>query len=185
MTKRIRAKYNAIPTDKNPYLKKGWKPNKVTIRVGIVYMLTLIAALATFVALDQPVLVIEELLSGNPPFDIAIEEKPARRQETVHLLEVGLEDPPPHEELLRSHPREALVAAAGGGVGAGLLIDSPHHHSVPMTYTVVLVQGVDDRHLRQRVPGLAKEVVPHVVGVLEVHHVGLDRERARQVDDPE
>src|SRR5436190_731931 len=32
---RIRAAYNAIPTDKNPYLKKGFKPNKTTVRVGI------------------------------------------------------------------------------------------------------------------------------------------------------
>ena len=39
---RIRAAYNAIPTDKNPYLKKGWKPNKTTVRVGILYMLALI-----------------------------------------------------------------------------------------------------------------------------------------------
>ena len=43
---RIRAAYNAIPTDKNPYLKKGWKPNKKTVRVGILYMLTLIGVLA-------------------------------------------------------------------------------------------------------------------------------------------
>ncbi len=35
---RIRAQYNAIATDKNPYLKKGWKPNKKTVRVGILYM---------------------------------------------------------------------------------------------------------------------------------------------------
>ena len=31
---RIRAAYNAIPTDKNPYLKKGWRPNKIVVRVG-------------------------------------------------------------------------------------------------------------------------------------------------------
>ena len=43
---RIRAAYNAIPTDKNPYLKKGWKPNKTTVRVGILYMLALIGVLA-------------------------------------------------------------------------------------------------------------------------------------------
>ncbi len=53
---RIRAKYNAIPTDKNPYLKKGWKPCKTTIRIGIVYMLALIAVLTAFVRLESPVL---------------------------------------------------------------------------------------------------------------------------------
>src|SRR5262245_44148029 len=29
---RIRAAYNAIPTDKNPYLRKGWRPSKVAVR---------------------------------------------------------------------------------------------------------------------------------------------------------
>ena len=43
---RIRAAYNAMATDKNPYLKKGWKANNVPVRFGIVYMLTLIAVLA-------------------------------------------------------------------------------------------------------------------------------------------
>src|SRR5438477_5996979 len=53
---RIRAAYNAIPTDKNPYLKKGWKPNKTVVRVGILYMLALVATLATLVYLEAPLL---------------------------------------------------------------------------------------------------------------------------------
>jgi fatty acid desaturase len=53
---RIRAAYNAIPTDKNPYLKKGWKPNKTTVRVGILYMLSLIGVLAWFVYDENPLL---------------------------------------------------------------------------------------------------------------------------------
>ena len=53
---RIRAKYNAIATDKNPYLKKGWKPNKTTVRVGILYMIVLLATLTALVRLEQPVL---------------------------------------------------------------------------------------------------------------------------------
>jgi fatty acid desaturase len=53
---RIRAKYNAIPTDKNPYLKKGWKPGKTVVRVGIVYMAVLVAVLTTFVRLEEPLL---------------------------------------------------------------------------------------------------------------------------------
>jgi fatty acid desaturase len=54
---RIRAKYNAMATDKNPYLKKGWKSNNVPVRVGIVYMLTLIGVLAWFVY-DQNLLLL-------------------------------------------------------------------------------------------------------------------------------
>jgi fatty acid desaturase len=50
---RIRAKYNAIPTDKNPYLKKGWQPCKTTIRVGILYMLVLIGTLTALVRLEE------------------------------------------------------------------------------------------------------------------------------------
>ncbi|MBM4068560.1 MAG: fatty acid desaturase [Planctomycetes bacterium] len=53
---RIRAAYNAIPTDKNPYLKKGWRPCKTTVRVGIVYMLALIGTLTAFVRLEEPLL---------------------------------------------------------------------------------------------------------------------------------
>ena len=53
---RIRAAYNAIPTDKNPYLKKGWKPNKKTVRVGILYILTLIGTLAGLVYHGDPLL---------------------------------------------------------------------------------------------------------------------------------
>jgi fatty acid desaturase len=53
---RIRAKYNAIPTDKNPYLRKGWKPSKVAVRVGIVYMLALVGTLTALVRLEEPLL---------------------------------------------------------------------------------------------------------------------------------
>jgi fatty acid desaturase len=53
---RIRAKYNAIATDKNPYLKKGWKPNQLSVRVGILYMIALIGVLTAFVRLEQPLL---------------------------------------------------------------------------------------------------------------------------------
>ncbi|MBI3823663.1 MAG: fatty acid desaturase, partial [Planctomycetes bacterium] len=53
---RIRAAYNAIPTDKNPYLKKGWKPNKITVRVGILYMLSLIGVLTWLVIDANPLL---------------------------------------------------------------------------------------------------------------------------------
>lgn len=53
---RIRAAYNAIPSENNPYLKKGWKPNRTVVRVGILYMLALIGVLTTLVLLDQPIL---------------------------------------------------------------------------------------------------------------------------------
>ncbi|MCS7046171.1 MAG: fatty acid desaturase [Gemmataceae bacterium] len=53
---RIRATYNAMPTDKNPYVKKGFKPSRLPTRIGIVYLLTLIAVLAALVYWQQPVL---------------------------------------------------------------------------------------------------------------------------------
>ncbi|MFO0866542.1 MAG: fatty acid desaturase [Gemmataceae bacterium] len=53
---RIRAAYNAIPTDKNPYLKKGWKPTKMTVRLGILYIVGQLALTATLVWLEQPLL---------------------------------------------------------------------------------------------------------------------------------
>jgi fatty acid desaturase len=51
---RIRAKYNAIPTDKNPYLRKGWKPSKIPVRVGIAYIVGLIGVLSGLVWLGDP-----------------------------------------------------------------------------------------------------------------------------------
>jgi fatty acid desaturase len=53
---RIRAAYNAIPTDTNPYLKKGWKPNKTAVRVGILYMLALVGTLAGLVYAEETLL---------------------------------------------------------------------------------------------------------------------------------
>ncbi len=53
---RIRAKYNAIPTDKNPYLRKHWKPSKLPVRVGIVYMLALVGMLTALVWHGDPLL---------------------------------------------------------------------------------------------------------------------------------
>jgi fatty acid desaturase len=42
---RVRAKYNATGTDKNPYMIKGKKPSKGAVRVGVVYLLVLVATL--------------------------------------------------------------------------------------------------------------------------------------------
>jgi fatty acid desaturase len=53
---RVRASYNAIPTDKNPYIRKGWKPNKLLVRVGILYMVGLVGLLAALVWLGDPLL---------------------------------------------------------------------------------------------------------------------------------
>ncbi|MGF1579790.1 MAG: fatty acid desaturase family protein [Gemmataceae bacterium] len=44
---RIRAKYNALPTDKNPYLRKDWKPVKTPVRVGILYLLLQVSLLSS------------------------------------------------------------------------------------------------------------------------------------------
>jgi fatty acid desaturase len=42
---RVRAAYNATGTDKNPYLLKGKKPSKVAVRIGLLYIVSLIGAL--------------------------------------------------------------------------------------------------------------------------------------------
>jgi fatty acid desaturase len=46
---RIRAAYNATGTDKNPYLRKGYKPSKLAVRVGIAYLLLQVALLTWLV----------------------------------------------------------------------------------------------------------------------------------------
>jgi fatty acid desaturase len=53
---RIRAAYNAMATNKNPYLKKGWKANNLPVRVGIAYMLALVGVLAGCVYAKNPLL---------------------------------------------------------------------------------------------------------------------------------
>lgn len=44
---RIRARYNATGTDKNPYLFKGQKSSKGAVRVGVLYLVALAATLLT------------------------------------------------------------------------------------------------------------------------------------------
>ena len=39
--------YNATGTDKNPYMIKGQKPSKGAVRVGLIYIVTMVATLAT------------------------------------------------------------------------------------------------------------------------------------------
>src|SRR5262245_311668 len=45
----VRAKYNATGADRNPYLRKGVKQSKAAVRVGLVYLLSLVAALTALV----------------------------------------------------------------------------------------------------------------------------------------
>ncbi|MBN9118341.1 MAG: fatty acid desaturase [Planctomycetes bacterium] len=42
---RIRAQYNATGTDKNPYMLKGQKPSKGAVRVGVLYLVAVVATL--------------------------------------------------------------------------------------------------------------------------------------------
>jgi fatty acid desaturase len=51
---RIRAQYNATGTDKNPYMIKGQKPSKGAVRVGVLYLLAVVATLtALFYLVDE------------------------------------------------------------------------------------------------------------------------------------
>jgi fatty acid desaturase len=53
---RVRATYNAVPSDKNPYLPKGYFPSRIPVRVGLAYILGLIGLLTTLVWHGDPVL---------------------------------------------------------------------------------------------------------------------------------
>jgi fatty acid desaturase len=46
---RVRARYNAVPTEKSPYLRKDWKPSRLPVQVGIAYLLGLIGLLTALV----------------------------------------------------------------------------------------------------------------------------------------
>jgi fatty acid desaturase len=45
----VRAKYNSTGTDKNPYMRKGWKPSKLAVRVAILYLLLQVGGLTALV----------------------------------------------------------------------------------------------------------------------------------------
>ncbi len=53
---RIRAAYNATGTDKNPYQKKGQKASKLAVRIGVLYLFTLMVLLTMLVSFDKPLL---------------------------------------------------------------------------------------------------------------------------------
>jgi fatty acid desaturase len=53
---RVRAAYNATGTDKNPYMRKGWKPSKLAVRVAVLYLLTLVVVLTLLVWHGDPLL---------------------------------------------------------------------------------------------------------------------------------
>lgn len=53
---RVRAAYNTVGTQNNPYLKKGWTPKKGPVRVGILYLLGQIGTLTALVMHGNPLL---------------------------------------------------------------------------------------------------------------------------------
>jgi fatty acid desaturase len=53
---RIRAQYNATGTDKNPYIRKGTKPSKLPVRVGLLYLLSQVVLLTALVWYEQTLL---------------------------------------------------------------------------------------------------------------------------------
>jgi fatty acid desaturase len=53
---RIRATFNAMPTAHSPYMRRGHKVSKLTVRVGIAYILGLIVLLTGLVRLGDPLL---------------------------------------------------------------------------------------------------------------------------------
>ena len=55
---RVRAKYNSIGTDKNPYQKKGARTSKIPVLVGVGYMLGLVAALTALRLTNQAALLL-------------------------------------------------------------------------------------------------------------------------------
>lgn len=53
---RVRGKYNGTGTDRNPYFRKGQKPARLAVRIGLLYMLSLVVALTLLYRHGDPVL---------------------------------------------------------------------------------------------------------------------------------
>jgi fatty acid desaturase len=52
----VRAKYNSTGTDKNPYVRKGAKQPKLAVRIGLLYLVTLVGSLTALVYLENTLL---------------------------------------------------------------------------------------------------------------------------------
>lgn len=55
---RVRARYNATGADHSPYLIKGHAPSRTAVRIGLAYILLLIASLTTLYYVGNPVLLV-------------------------------------------------------------------------------------------------------------------------------
>lgn len=55
---RIRAKYNATGTDKNPYIPKGLKQSRLAVRIGILYLVSMVGTLTGLYYLGDPLLMV-------------------------------------------------------------------------------------------------------------------------------
>jgi fatty acid desaturase len=52
---RVRASYNAVPTNRSPYLRKDWRPSRLLVRTAVAYLLGLIGLLTTLVWYGDPI----------------------------------------------------------------------------------------------------------------------------------
>ena len=113
-------------------------------------------------------------VGGEAPGDVLVADVLVRRDEQVDERQVRLDEALSHVEDLGADLGEALVTAARRLLLAQLTLGvAPHHLAVAVADRQVLVQGVDDRHVRQRVLRDAHDVVTEEDRVLEVHDVGL------------
>ncbi len=51
-----RAEYDSLGTEKNPYIRKDWKPSKLPARLGLAYLVVLVVALSALVWYGNPLL---------------------------------------------------------------------------------------------------------------------------------
>src|SRR5262249_24579337 len=107
--------------------------------------------------------------------EVAVAEKPTRGEEKVYQGKLGLDEALAQEEGLRRNIGEAFVTALRRFTGTAFLVV---HGSQQLPLAVadgqVLVEGVDDRHPRQRFFYLPDHVIAEEERVLEMNNRRLE-----------
>lgn len=108
----------------------------------------------------SPVVDQHDILGRDAPFEIALPQKAARRDEPVDTGKMRAQPSVPQKELGRAPLRKAQRAAGRTGAIAQTLTARPHHLPVGMTDRHEFMQRVNDArlrtgHPRQALPPLA------------------------------
>jgi hypothetical protein len=123
------------------------------------------------------VVLLENPARFDAPIQIAVHQEPARRNEEINVLEVGLDELLAQVEVSWRDVREAAVTATWRCFETQLIVNGAHHLTMTVADRQVLVQRVQDCCVRKRAPCRADRGVAPKKGMLEMHDVRFEGEQ--------